>query len=125
MCDAQGGNSRVIDDYKLLPTARKLLAIKAPADAQGFISEVDALKCGQAIMALGGGRAAVTDKVDHAVGIADLVKIGEPVGAGTLLCTLHVNDETKGARAEALMREAIRFSATQPSLEPLVQDLVR
>ena len=125
MCDAQGGNSQVIDDYKLLPTAKKMLAIKAPAEAKGFISEVDALKCGHAIMALGGGRAAVTDKVDHAVGIADLIKIGEPVSAGTLLCTLHVNDDTKGARAEALMREAIRFSADKPSLEPLVQDLIK
>jgi pyrimidine-nucleoside phosphorylase len=125
MCAAQGGEAQVFDDYKILPTAKKLLEVKAGADASGFVSEVDALKCGHAIMALGGGRAAVTDKIDHAVGIADLIKIGEPVKAGTRLCTLHINDDAKGARAEALIREAVKFSTTAPHLEPLVQDLIQ
>ena len=125
MCVAQGGDAKVVDDYKILPTAEKLLAVTAPADAKGFVREVDALKCGHAIMALGGGRAAVTDQVDHAVGIADLIKIGEPVSAGTLLCTLHVNDDAKGARAGELIRQAVVFSATPPQLEPLVQELLK
>jgi pyrimidine-nucleoside phosphorylase len=125
MCAAQGGDARVVDDYKILPTAKKLLEVKAAADAKGFVSEVDALKCGHAIMALGGGRAAVTDKIDHAVGIADLIKIGEPVAAGTRLCTLHINDDAKGARAEALIREAVRISSTAPTIEPLIQELIR
>jgi len=125
MCAAQGGDAKVVDDYKILPAAKKLLEVKAPADAKGFVSEVDALKCGHAIMALGGGRAAVTDKVDHAVGIADLIKIGEPVSAGTRLCTLHINDDAKGAKAEAFIREAIRFTPTAPKQEPLIQDLIQ
>ena len=125
MCVAQGGDPKVVDDYKILPTAKKLLAVKAPADANGFVSEVDALKCGHAIMVLGGGRAAVTDQVDHAVGIADLIKIGEPVGPGTLLCTLHINDDAKGARAETLIREAVKFTPSAPKLEPLIQDLLK
>jgi len=125
MCVAQGGNPKVVDDYSLLPTAKQLVEIKAPADAEGFISEVDALKCGQAIMALGGGRASVTDTVDHAVGIADLVKIGEPVTAGMRLCTLHINDGVKGSRAETLIREAIKFAPAQHAVEPLVHDLIQ
>lgn len=125
MCVAQGGDPRVVDDYSILPTARKLLEVRAPAGTSGYVCEVDALKCGHAIMALGGGRASVADKVDHAVGIANLIKIGETVGPGTLLCTLHVNDDAKGARAESLIREAIQFSPTAPVMEPLVQDLIR
>jgi len=66
----------------------------------------------------------VTDKIDHAVGLADLIKIGTPVSSGTLLCTLHANDETKAVRAEALLREAIKFTPTAPKLEPLIQDLI-
>ncbi|MBA4136528.1 MAG: thymidine phosphorylase [Opitutus sp.] len=125
MCVAQGGDPRVIEDYSILPTANKKIEVRARgADASGFVSEVDALRCGHAIMALGGGRAAVTDKVDHAVGIADLIKIGEPVAPGTLLCTLHVNDDAKGTRAEALVREAVKFTAAAPTLEPLVQELI-
>jgi pyrimidine-nucleoside phosphorylase len=124
MCTAQGGDARVVDDYSILPTAKKIIAIEAPADAKGFVSEVDALKCGHAIMALGGGRAAVTDKIDHAVGLADLIKIGTPVTPGTLLCTLHANDEAKASRAEALVREAIKFTPMAPQQEALIQDLI-
>jgi pyrimidine-nucleoside phosphorylase len=125
MCDAQGGDARVVDDYSILPTAKTIREITAPAGATGYVSEVDALKCGHAIMALGGGRAAVTDNVDHAVGIADLIKIGEPVRAGTRLCTLHINDADKGARAEALIREAITFTPTAPTEEALIQELIQ
>jgi pyrimidine-nucleoside phosphorylase len=124
MCAAQGGDAKVVDDYTILPTAKKLVEVKAPAGTTGFVGGVNALKCGHAIMALGGGRAAVTDKIDHAVGIADLIKIGEPVQAGTRLCTLHVNDDAQGARAEALIREAIAFVPTAPAPEALVQDLI-
>ena len=125
MCAAQGGDARVVDDYSLLPTARKKLEIRAGTDAKGFVSEVDALKCGHAIMALGGGRAAVTDQIDHAVGLADLIKIGEPVAPGARLCTLHANDDAKAARAEALIREAVKFTPTAPRQEPLIQDLIQ
>jgi pyrimidine-nucleoside phosphorylase len=125
MCVAQGGDHRVVEDYTLLPTAQKLVEVRAPADARGFVSEVDALKCGHAIMALGGGRASVTARVDHAVGLADLIKIGEPVSPGARLCTLHVNDDAKGARAEAFVREAVKFSPTSPQIEPLVQELIQ
>ena len=125
MCTAQGGDARVVDDYTILPTAKRLIAVKAPAEASGFVSEVDALKCGHAIMALGGGRAAVTDKIDHAVGLADLIKIGAPIAPGTLLCTLHANDDAKAARAEALIREAIKFTSTAPQTEPLIQELIQ
>jgi thymidine phosphorylase len=125
MCSAQGGNPQVLDDYTLLPTAKKILEIKAPADAAGYISEVDALKCGLAVMELGGGRTAVADKVDFAVGLSSLVKVGEPVTPGARLCLLHVNDEARGVRAEALLRQAIKFAPAPPALEPLVQDLIQ
>ncbi|MBL9214647.1 MAG: thymidine phosphorylase [Opitutaceae bacterium] len=124
MCTAQGGDVRVVDDYGRLPTARKFLTVRAPAAATGFVREVDALKCGHAIMALGGGRAAVTDRVDHAVGISDLVKIGEPVTPGKVLCKLHVNDDERGARAEALIREAVVIAPQAPEPEPLLQELL-
>ena len=124
MCVAQGGDPRVVDDYSLLPAAKQIRTLAAPAGASGFVSAVDALKCGHAIMALGGGRAAVTDKVDHAVGLSDLIKIGERVEPGTRLCTLHANDEAKAARAEELIRAAITLSPEPPAPEALIQDLV-
>lgn len=125
LCAAQGGNPQIVDDYKLLPTAKKTLEVKASASASGFVGEVDALQCGAVITELGGGRLAVSDKVDFAVGLSDLIKIGEPVTAGTRLCTLHYNDDAKGARAEAILRDAIKFTPTAPVVESLVQYLIQ
>lgn len=124
MCIAQGGDPNVADDYTLLPTAATIADIVAPGSASGYICEVDALKCGQAIMALGGGRRAVTDKVDHAVGISNLIKVGDKVSASSRLCTLHSNDSSKATKADALIRDAIKFSPTKPQIEPLLQDLI-
>jgi len=124
MCIAQGGDPNVADDYSLLPTAATIADITAPTGASGYVCEVDALKCGQAILALGGGRRAVTDKVDHAVGISNLIKVGDKVSATSRLCTLHSNDSSKAARADALIREAIKFSSAKPQIEPLLQDLI-
>ncbi|HVU17221.1 MAG TPA: thymidine phosphorylase [Candidatus Didemnitutus sp.] len=124
LCVAQGGDPRVIDDPRLMPTASIITELRAPAGTGGFVGGVDALKVAQAVMILGGGRATVADAVDHAVGISDLVKAGEPVAASSRLCTLHANDATKAARAEALLREAITFSPGFPRLEPLVQDVI-
>lgn len=124
LCVAQGGDPRVTDDYSVLPKARRSFDVLARQETAGFAANVDALKCGHAIMALGGGRTAITDKVDHAVGISNLIKIGEQVAPGTRLCTLLVNDDDQASRAEALVREAIEFAPTKPAPESLVQDLM-
>ncbi len=125
LCVAQGGNAQAVDNPALLPTARLCTDIRAALDARGFVAEVDALKVGQAVMLLGGGRATVNDRIDHAVGLSNLVKIGEPVNPGARLFTLHANDEAKAVRAEALLREAITFAETPPAPVPLVQDLIQ
>ena len=124
MCKAQGGDPNVADDYSLLPTAATIADIAAPEGASGYVCEVDALRCGQAILALGGGRRSVTDTVDHSVGISNLIKVGDIVATTSRLCTLHSNDSFKADRAETLIREAIKFSPTKPQIEPLLQDLI-
>ncbi len=124
MCTAQGGDPNVADDYSLLPTASSITDIAAPASADGYVCEVDALKCGQAILALGGGRRSITDTVDHAVGISNLIKVGDKVTGASKLCTLHSNDSSKAAKADALIRGAIKFSSTKPQIDPLLQDLI-
>ncbi|HEY4300027.1 MAG TPA: thymidine phosphorylase, partial [Candidatus Didemnitutus sp.] len=124
LCVAQGGDPRVVDDAKIMPTASIVTELRAPAGTGGFIGGVDALKIAQAVMVLGGGRASISDPVDHAVGVSGLVKTGEPVAANSRLCVMHANDEARAAHAEVLIREAITFSPNVPRLEALVQDVI-
>ena len=44
MVAAQGGDLRVVDNYALLPAAKKRVELRAPAGTSGFVAEVDALK---------------------------------------------------------------------------------
>jgi len=124
MVAAQGGDPRVVDDYSLLPLAQIVEDAVAPANASGFVARVDALKMGHAAMALGAGRENAQAKVDHAVGITDLVKIGEPIAPGARLARIHANDPERLAAARGLVLSAIGFSSSPPAPEPLVREIV-
>jgi pyrimidine-nucleoside phosphorylase len=124
MVVAQGGDARVVDDYALLPQARIVEDVVAPANAKGFIASVNALKIGHAAMALGAGRENAQSKVDHAVGISDLVKIGEAVTPGARLARIHADDSDRFVSARELLLSGIEFAASPPSPEPLVREIV-
>jgi pyrimidine-nucleoside phosphorylase len=79
----QGGDTRVINDYSLLPLAQKKTDVLAPQT--GFIKMFDNTRIGLLLIELGGGRKSKEDKIDHGVGftfhkkIGDQVKKGEPI----------------------------------------------
>ncbi len=67
MVVAQGGDGRVIDDYKVMPQAK--YQIDYPASKAGVITQMLADEIGMASMVLGGGRAKASDQLDYSVGI--------------------------------------------------------
>lgn len=119
---AQGGDARVVDDPERLPQARLKVPLPAPAD--GWIADVDAMGVALAALRLGAGRARAEDKVDPAVGVSGLVKMGEKITAGAPLCVIHANDETALAEARAMLGRAI-VVGDQPGVPPaLVGELI-
>ena len=124
MTAAQGGDPRVVDDYAVLPQSKIVEEIAAPSDAAGFVTRVDALKIGHAGLALGAGRENAQSKIDHAVGITNLVKIGEPVSPGSLLARIHANDTDRLAAARELLASGIGFAPNAPGAEALIREVV-
>jgi pyrimidine-nucleoside phosphorylase len=122
MVEAQGGDPRVAADPGRLPQAR--LQVPLPAPRAGFVQDVDALDVAMAALRLGAGRAKAEDKVDHAVGLSGLVKVGEPVAAGAPLCTIHANDETALAEAKAMLESAIIVGASQVKPVKLIDEII-
>jgi thymidine phosphorylase len=119
---AQGGDGRVVDEPARLPQAR----IKVPLNAAraGFVVEVDAMGVALAALRLGAGRARAEDRVDPAVGVSDLVKIGEPIAAKAPLCVIHANDEGALAEARSMLERAI-VVGDQPGIAPeLIGDVI-
>ncbi len=123
MVQAQGGDSRVIDDYGILPIASEIVDV-VYVGKDGFVNEVHALKIGHALMALGAGRESVDSGIDLAVGISDLVKVGEPVTGGAVLCRIHINRQESLTGAEKLVREAIKVETEAPQPEKLIFDFI-
>ena len=119
---AQGGDGRVVDEPSRLPQAR----IKVPLNAAraGFVVEVDAMGVALAALRLGAGRARAEDRVDPAVGVSDLVKIGEAISPGALLCVIHANDEGALVAARSMLERAI-VVGDQPGIAPeLIGDVI-
>ena len=65
----------------------------------GYISKLDALSVGEALRALGGGRMKLDDKIDHAVSVHLMKKVGDAVSVGDTVIELLYNDDTKLAEA--------------------------
>ena len=89
MIKYQHGDVRVVDDYTLLPSAKK--QIKVLSKKTGYVSKLEALGIGISAMLLGAGRESKEDNVDLAVGVEVLKKVGDYVQEGEALAILYSN----------------------------------
>ncbi|MDX2193752.1 MAG: thymidine phosphorylase [Gemmatimonadales bacterium] len=105
---AQGGDPRVADEpEQVLPRAPVVHEVRAHAG--GMICEVAPKPLGLAVVALGGGRSRVEDRIDPAVGIELRARPGDTLARGDLLATIHARTPADAEAAEAAVRAAIRY----------------
>jgi pyrimidine-nucleoside phosphorylase len=114
----QGGDSRVCDDYSLLPAAKHQIEISARAS--GYVASIACEQVGIACAMLGGGREKITDNIDHAVGIVLERKRGDQVSTGQPLCRVHYNSDARLAEARALLEASFTITAQPPAPRPLI-----
>ena len=107
MITAQGGDAKVCDEVKRLPSAKKTKPISATKS--GVVQSIECDQIGYAVIAVGGGRKVAADKIDFAVGFEQPKKIGDAVKAGESLMTMHYNDEARGAEAERMVQNAYKI----------------
>lgn len=119
---AQGGDARVADEPERLPQARIQVPLAASAD--GHVADVDAMGVALAALRLGAGRARAEDKIDPAVGVSGLVKVGERVTAGAPLCVIHANDEGAATEAKAMLAKAITVGGRPGSMPRLIDEVI-
>ncbi len=102
LVDAQGGDSRVIEDPSLLPQAPIKEKVASPRG--GFIKGLNAKEVGLTAVDLGAGRHEKGEDIDHAVGIILGPKAGDRVKEGDSLFTIHARDSEslEGARSRLL-----------------------
>jgi pyrimidine-nucleoside phosphorylase len=106
--EAQGGNPGVVDDPAVLPQAPVQEVHEASRD--GVIARVEPKAIGRGVIALGGGRTRVEDRVDPAVGFVITARPGNYVAAGQVLATIHARDEAGLEAGRAALIEAITIA---------------
>ncbi len=119
---AQSGDPRVADDPSLLPAAPWVYAVAAPRS--GFVTRVGARAVALAALGLGAGRVRAEDRVNPAVGVSDLVKVGQQIRTGATLATVHAANEAAGRRACDELRAAIGIGDARPAPELLVEEII-
>jgi len=122
LVDAQGGDRRVVDDSRRLPAAPVRIAVEAPSS--GVVAAVDAQAVGLAAMGLGAGRATKDDRIDPAVGVVLVRKVGDPVRDGEPLADVHAPDRARAAEAGRRIQAAYRIAARAPAPRPLIHGVI-
>ena len=120
--EAQGGNPGVVDDPAVLPQAAHCELYRAPR--RGFVARVEPREIGRGIIALGGGRTRMEDRVDPTVGFVITGRAGEWVEEGEPLATVFARDAAGLASGEATLRRAITIADEAEPPLPLVSHRV-
>lgn len=122
MITYQHGNPQVIDDYSLFPEAQNIIKVRSLKD--GYVSEINALKVGEAAMILGAGRQTINDTIDLGVGIQVIAKVGKKVRQGDVLAVIYGNGKNEEEAYQILLDNII---ITNEEVSPLdiILDIVR
>ena len=97
MLQIQGGDTRIVEDYSLLPQAKFRLEIKAAKT--GYVRSINTFEIGMAALELGAGRKIKETKIDYGVGLLIKKKVGDLVKKGETLAIVLANDTEKGKAA--------------------------
>jgi pyrimidine-nucleoside phosphorylase len=123
MVELQGGDSRVIDDPKLLPQAQHTMQVTS--ERNGYVRSIQCEQVGTACVILGGGRERKEDSVDPSVGIVLHKKVGDRVAAGEPIATIYYNAEAKAARARQLIQASCEITESVPATKrPLIHRVI-
>ena len=123
LIEVQGGDVRQVDDPKLLPAAKLVEVVAAPQ--AGWLQGINAREIGEASVDLGAGRARKGDAIDMGVGFVIHRKVGDRVGIGDPLFTIHANSKEKLALAKTRLLAAHTWSDQPCPRLPLFYEVIR
>jgi pyrimidine-nucleoside phosphorylase len=120
---AQEGDSRVIEDYGLLPRADQHQEVFA--SKSGYVQAIDTEAIGHASMLLGAGRARLETAIDLGVGLTVHAKLGDKVDKDTSLVTIHLNDPGRAEEAAEDIRAAYTIGPQYIAPSQLIKEVLR
>jgi thymidine phosphorylase len=99
--------------------------VRRPVDLgrTGVVRAMDARALGLAVVTLGGGRRAPADRIDHAVGLAEVKGIGEAVGPDRPFAIVHARTEDDARRAAQILLAAVELGEAGGAASVVIESL--
>lgn len=119
MITAQGGDTSVIDDPEKFPKAKHIR--KLPAPKRGYVHTINAGMIARGVHMLATSK---KGKLDPAVGVSEIKKVGTQVKQGEPLMMIHYNDESRLESSLEYLRTAYRLAPKRPNPPELVVERV-
>ena len=109
MVSSLGGPNDLIENHEsLLPRAPVIRPVFH--DNEGYVSSMDTRAVGLSVVKLGGGRARAEDRIDPAVGLENVISIGDSTDKP--LAIVHARDESSWHQAAESLRSSIIIKQT-------------
>ncbi len=140
--EARARLQQVLDNGKAAETfARMVTALGGPADfvenydahleqagivcpvyaaSAGIVNRIDTRALGMAVVALGGGRLRAADPIDYAVGLTDVISLGEQTDKERPLAIIHARTEAQFEQTAAVIRNAVQVGDARAEVPPSV-----
>ena len=119
MVTALGGPADLVENpTKHLQTAPVTRRVDPAHD--GYVQSMNTRSVGLVVVALGGGRMRVEDTIDHAVGLSEVVGLGQHVDGERPLAIVHARTESEAAVAADAIRAACVIGDEAPNVGPVV-----
>ena len=113
MIAAMGGPVHFVENWaRFLPEATVIREVKAKLG--GHVVAIDGEALGFAVVALGGGRRVEGDVIDPAVGIAQVVRLGDSIARGQPLAVVHASRPDAADAAARAIEAAVTIGDMPP-----------
>ena len=116
---AQGGDTSYIDDPDKFPTAKHVR--KLPAPKRGYVHTIDTGMVARGVRILAEQK---NGKLDPAVGVSEIKKVGAQMKQGEPLMMIHYNEESKMEAALEHFKQGYRLAPKRPISPELVVERV-
>jgi len=95
------------------------------AQHSGIVQTMDTRELGMAVVGMGGGRRKASDPIDYAVGLSDIVSLGDKISPEKPLAMIHAQTEKQFSEAERAIQRSIICGAESLQAQTQVYGHIR
>lgn len=123
MVSALGGPTDFVENYDIhLPKAEIIRPVYS--SSSGIVQSMDTRAIGMAVVSLGGGRQVATDSINYAVGLSDIISLGNEVSTDKPLAIIHASSEVQFNDAASKIQQAINIGESTISAQAQILDRI-